>query len=75
MPTPQSTHDPVHVSRSRLAVATRRGDVAAATEARRDMKAGMLARRIQEAIDSAPPLTDAQRAQLSRLLLAGGAAK
>lgn len=70
-----TTPDPVLSARSRVATATRLRDTAAATEARRDLHAAKLERAIRETIAAFPPITDTQRAQLSRLLLAGGASK
>lgn len=60
--------------RARLANAVRRGDDAAATESRRDLKAARLEDHIRKTVDEAPPLTDEQRARLAQLLqpTAGG---
>lgn len=70
-----TTPDPVLSARSRVATAARLRDPLALDTARQDLKTAKVAKAIREAIDSAPPITDAQRAQLSRLLLAGGANK
>lgn len=61
-------------SRSRLALATKHRDTAAATEARRDLAAAKIAQFIERTVAEAPPLTDDQRVSLARLL-AGGASR
>lgn len=66
--------DPVLAARSRLAGLHRRPnpDPAAVADAKRELNAAHVERAIQKALDSAPPLTDDQRARLAALL-AGGA--
>ncbi|KLU10621.1 hypothetical protein [Kocuria sp. SM24M-10] len=70
-----SAKDPVHAARSRVAVNTRYGHTAAANEARQELAAAKLERAINAALATAPPLTDAQRTRLSRLLQDGGGAR
>lgn len=60
--------DPLYAARSRLGNAVRFGDKEAAREARRDLHAATLARAIDKALSAAPPLSDAQRAELARIL-------
>ena len=61
--------DPVLAARSQLGVASRRGH--GVEEARAQLKAAKLEKWIQEALDTAPPLTDQQRDHLSALLSGG----
>lgn len=61
-------------SRSRLALATKHRDTAAATEARRDLAAAKIAQFIERTIAEAPPLSEAQRHALARLLQGGAPA-
>lgn len=42
-------------------------------EAKRSLRAAVLAARIRESVAESPPLTDAQRSKLAVLLLGGGA--
>lgn len=65
------SRDPVYAARSRLAVATRRRDTPAADEARRDLHAAMLERRIRATLAASPPISADQRAQLAQLLRGG----
>lgn len=68
------TKDPVYDARSRIMAAARWGDDAAATEARRDLTAAVLARRIREALAAEPVMTADHRAELIQLLQRGGRA-
>ena len=61
-------------SRSRLALATKHRDAEAATEARRDLAAAKVQQYIERTLAEAPPLTDAQRVTLARLLQGGASA-
>lgn len=71
---PRIAIDPeVARTRSAVGVASRARDPEAISEARRDHAAAKLAAVIQRTVDSAPPLTDAQRDRLA-LLLRGAAA-
>lgn len=63
---------PVLQARSRKAVAVRRGDVAAAEAATRDLAAEKIAQYITRVVADAPPLTDSQRSRLAALLSACG---
>lgn len=56
-------------ARGQLGVATRRGH--GVEEARATLKAAKLEKWIQEALETAPPLTDHQRSRLSALLSGG----
>jgi hypothetical protein len=61
-------------ARNALGAAARRGDPAEQiTEARRNLAEAKIADAIRQAVDSAPPLTDAARARLARLLIAAPA--
>jgi hypothetical protein len=62
------TVDPVHEARARVAIACRNHNLDAATKARRDLTAAVLARRIREALDAQPAMTSDHRAYLTRLL-------
>lgn len=66
-----TTKDPVWDARSRLALATKWKNPAAATQAKRDLTAAVLARRIHEALAKEPHITAAQRKELARLLRDG----
>jgi len=57
--------------RSQIAQAKRKDPTADVTELKRELKAERLAEYIKRTVDTAPPLTDAQRARLA-LLLTGG---
>ena len=61
-------NNPVLAARSRMGVATRRGDAEGVRSARRDMTEAKVERCISEALASAPPLTTAQRYRLAALL-------
>jgi hypothetical protein len=60
-------------TRSRIAVATRRGVSSEILDAKREHAAARLEEYIKRTVDGAPPLTDEQRTRLA-LLLRGGAA-
>ena len=60
--------------RSDVALAVQRGDLQAADEARTRLKAARAEDYIKQLVDSAPPLSDSQRARLAFLLLNSGAA-
>ena len=62
--------DPVRVARSRVAHAVKRGEDA--TTARTMLKEAKLERWIQEALETAPPLTEQQRSRLATMLAPGG---
>lgn len=62
------TADPLFRARSRVATAVRQRDPVAERNARRDLNAARLARRIQEALNATPALTPDQRATLARML-------
>lgn len=63
--------DPVRGAVANLGVAARTGgDVA---EARRTLKEAKLERWIQEALETAPPLTEQQRSRLATMLAPRGA--
>lgn len=66
---PEST---VYRARSRVGVAARLGDREAERLARRDLAAEKLAAYIKRTVDTAPPLTPAQRDKLTLLLQGGG---
>lgn len=57
--------DPVLTARSRVALATRHGNIEAATAARRDLTAAKLARAIDEALAAEPALTQERRFELA----------
>lgn len=59
-------------TRSRLGVASRRGDSAAIEAARRDHTAARLEDFIRRTVDAAPPLSLEQRQRLAALLSGGG---
>lgn len=63
--------DPVWDARSRVAVADRYHNVAAATAARRDLHAAKLERRIRETLAASPAITADHRRALAQLLLDG----
>jgi len=42
-------------------------------EARRNLRAEVLAAHVEKSLATAPPLTDAQRQRIARLLIGGGA--
>lgn len=66
----------VRAAGTRVARASRKGaDSQTLMDARRDLTTAKLERAIQEAINTAPPITTDQRAHLVRLLANGGAAK
>ena len=58
--------------RSRLANTRRIDPNADVTDLRRDLKAARLAEHVEKALSDAPPLTDAQRHRIARLLIGGG---
>jgi len=60
--------NPVIQARSRLGVASRRGDVTAIEIARRDLAAEKISAYIEQVISAAPELTAAQRDRLAALL-------
>ena len=60
-------------ARSRLGHAALRGDKDAQAEARRELRAAVLADHIKRAVDEAPPLTVDQRSHLADLLRGGAA--
>lgn len=68
----QNIHPEVAKIRATIAVKERDGHDTSVL--RRDLRAAMLAKRIKETVDAAPPLTDEQRQQLAALLAPGGAA-
>lgn len=55
-------------TRARVARASKAGTPEEITEAKRDHAAAMLRAHIVKVVDEAPPLTDAQRAELAALL-------
>lgn len=65
-------------ARARLGVAARRRDHAAVDDARRDLAAAKLVEHAKAVVDSAPPLTEAQRNRIYQILhgapVSGGAA-
>lgn len=61
--------DPVHLARSAVAVAARLGKDD--TAARQQLKEAKLQRWIEEALATAPPLTDEQRHRLGAMLSGG----
>lgn len=61
-------------TRSRIAVAARQGTPEQQAEARRDHAAAKLRDYITRVVDAAPPLTEAQRADLAALLRGGATA-
>lgn len=63
--------DPVHVARSAVANTVRAGGDA--TAARQQLKEAKLTRWVNEALETAPPLTDEQRYRVAMLLLGGEA--
>lgn len=63
--------NPVFEARSRLALATRYGDSAAAQVARRDLAAAKIEAVILKSTAAAPPLTRTQVRRLSALLFEG----
>lgn len=62
---------PVLKARSRLAIATRYGDSAAAHEARRDLAAAKIEAVIRKVTADSPALTGEQATHLAGLLLEG----
>lgn len=64
----QPTIPTVMAARSRVGVAVRTRDANAEREARRDLAAANIAAHIRRIVDAAPPLSDAQRAELASLL-------
>lgn len=64
--------DPLYSARSRLASATRFGNVDAARAARRDLTAATLARHIDKALAAEPALTTEQRTTLAARLAPNG---
>lgn len=69
-----TTTDPVIAARSRLGVEvrTKGAKSTGAENARRDLAAALIEKRIQEIATSAPPLTPSQRARLSALIASVG---
>jgi hypothetical protein len=59
-------------TRSRIAVEIHKNPHADVTELRRQLKAERLEEHIRNLVDSAPPLTDDQRARLAAILNPGG---
>lgn len=59
-------------ARSRLGVATRRGDAAQILDARRDLAAAKIENYIARVVADAPDLTPEQRDRLALLLRGGG---
>lgn len=59
-------------TRARVAVATRRGDSNALTDARREHAESLLAAYITKVVAKAPPLTEEQRHRIAALLTAAG---
>ena len=60
---------PVHLARAQVAVAARLGKDD--TAAKQQLKEAKLARWIEEALSTAPPLTDEQRHRLGAMLTGG----
>jgi hypothetical protein len=60
-----------HKARARLAAHRRFGNAEAAAEAELDLREAMLAKRIHEIADAAPPLSAERRARLAALLQQG----
>lgn len=58
--------------RSVVANAALRGDEQAADDARRDLRAELLAEHVTRVVEAAPPLTAEQRERLVRILRPGG---
>lgn len=65
---------PLLQARGRLAIATRYGREDDALAARRDLAAAKIEQYVSKVVADAPPLTDAQRARLARLLTSPGVA-
>lgn len=61
-------------AKSHLGVVSRRRDASAIAEARRDLAAAKVHQYIERTLEDAPPLTDAQRLTLARLLQGGASA-
>jgi hypothetical protein len=59
-------------TRSKIAATKRSNPSADVTELRRQLKAERLAEHIQSVVDTAPPLTEGQRARIAALLRSGG---
>lgn len=55
-------------ARARLGVAARRHDAEAELEARRDLAAAKIAAHAKAVVESAPPLTEAQRDRIHQIL-------
>lgn len=66
------TSKEVRQHRARLAQASRYGNEQAATAAKQGLKGAQLCRAIEDALATAPPLTDRQRQGLAKLLWSGG---
>ena len=60
--------------RAKLAALSRHrsGDTEALNDARRDLRAARAEQYVRELVDAAPPLTDAQRNRLARILRGNG---
>lgn len=69
---PASTQTAAQQARNLLGAATKTGDPAQIEDARRNLHAAVLEQHIRAAVDSAPPLTAAQREKLALLLRTGG---
>lgn len=65
------TSDPVHLARSAVAHAVR--NKKDPTPARQQLKEAKLTRWVQEALETAPPLTEEQRHRIAAMLTGGGA--
>jgi hypothetical protein len=59
-------------TRSKIAATKRANPSADVTELRRQLKAERLAEHIRSVVDTAPPLTEEQRARIAALLRGGG---
>lgn len=66
----ETSPDPVAVAKSRLGVATRLRGASSpeAVNARRELSAALLEKRVAEIVADAPPLTDSQRDRIVRAL-------
>lgn len=66
-----SKNSEVLAARSLLGLASRRRDVDAITDARRDLAAAKIAAYIEKVVAEAPPLSDEQRDRLSAIIGSG----
>lgn len=64
----------VTAARAKRAAAIKYGNTEAAELAAEDLRAAKAAEYVRRLVESAPPLSDAQRLRLARLLLGGGEA-